>query len=36
MGAGTFSNMLGYGEQDWQKIREAIQSTNAADKARRG
>jgi hypothetical protein len=36
MGAGTFSNMLGYGEQDWQKIREAIQSTNAADKAKRG
>lgn len=36
MGAGTFSNMLGYGEQEWQKIREAIQSTNAADKAKRG
>ena len=36
MGSGTFSNMLSYTDQDWQKIRDAIQSTNAADKTRRG
>ena len=36
MGSGTFSSMLGYTDQDWQKIREAIQSTNAADKTKRG
>jgi len=36
MGSGTFSNMLGYTDQDWQKIRDVIQSTNAADKAKRG
>jgi NAD(P)-dependent dehydrogenase (short-subunit alcohol dehydrogenase family) len=36
MGTGTFSSMLGYAEADWQKIRDAIQSTNAADRAKRG
>jgi NAD(P)-dependent dehydrogenase (short-subunit alcohol dehydrogenase family) len=36
MGTGTFANMLSYTAQDWQKIREAIQGTNAADKAKRG
>jgi DNA-binding transcriptional regulator/RsmH inhibitor MraZ len=35
MGNGTFSNMMAYSENDWQRIREQIQSTNAADKARR-
>ena len=35
MGNGTFSNMMAYGENDWQRIREQIQSTNAADKAKR-
>lgn len=35
MGNGTFSNMMSYSEQDWVRIREQIQSTNAADKARR-
>jgi NAD(P)-dependent dehydrogenase (short-subunit alcohol dehydrogenase family) len=36
MGTGTFSSMLGYTDQDWQKIRDAIQSTTAADKNKRG
>ena len=36
MGSGTFSGMLSQTEEDWQKIRDAIQSTNAADKSRRG
>ena len=35
MGNGTFSNMLSYREEDWVRIREQIQSTNAADKAKR-
>ena len=35
MGNGTFSNMMSYSEEDWGRIREQIQSTNAADKARR-
>ena len=35
MGNGTFSNMMAYSEDDWHRIREQIQSTNAADKARR-
>jgi NAD(P)-dependent dehydrogenase (short-subunit alcohol dehydrogenase family) len=35
MGNGTFANMLAYGEDDWRRIREQIQSTNAADKAKR-
>ncbi len=35
MGNGTFSNMLSHSEDDWQRIRETIQSTNVADKAKR-
>ncbi|CAN5208767.1 SDR family oxidoreductase [soil metagenome] len=35
MGNGTFSNMMAYGEDDWRRIREQIQATNAADKAKR-
>src|SRR5205814_8775147 len=35
MGNGTFSNMMAYGEEDWRRIRDQIQSTNAADKAKR-
>ena len=35
MGNGTFSNMLAYGDDDWRRIREQIQSTNAIDKAKR-
>jgi len=35
MGNGTFSNMMAYGEDDWRRIREQIQSTNAADKVKR-
>jgi hypothetical protein len=35
MGNGTFSNMMAYGEDDWRRIREQIQSTNSADKAKR-
>ncbi|WP_422014171.1 SDR family oxidoreductase [Reyranella sp.] len=35
MGNGTFSHMMSYSEQDWVRIREQIQSTNAADKAKR-
>lgn len=35
MGNGTFSNMMSYSEQDWVRIREQIQSTNAADKVKR-
>ena len=35
MGNGTFSNMMGYSDADWQRIREQIQSTNAADRAKR-
>ena len=31
MGNGTFSNMMAYSEDDWRRIREQIQSTNAAD-----
>lgn len=35
MGNGTFSNMMTYSDDDWRRIREQIQSTNAADKAKR-
>jgi NAD(P)-dependent dehydrogenase (short-subunit alcohol dehydrogenase family) len=35
MGNGTFSNMMAYGEDDWRRIREQIQGTNASDKAKR-
>ncbi len=35
MGNGTFSNMLSHTEDDWRRIREAIQSTNASDRAKR-
>lgn len=35
MGNGTFSNMMAYSEADWQRIREQIQTTNAADRAKR-
>lgn len=35
MGNGTFSNMMSYSEEDWVRVREQIQSTNAADKAKR-
>ena len=35
MGNGTFSNMMTYSEDDWRRIREQIQSTNAADRAKR-
>src|SRR5256885_13942087 len=35
MGNGTFSNMMAYSEDDWRHIREQIQSTNAADRAKR-
>ncbi|MBM3643937.1 MAG: SDR family oxidoreductase [Alphaproteobacteria bacterium] len=35
MGNGTFSDMLKHTEQDWQRIRETISATNAADKAKR-
>lgn len=35
MGNGTFSHMTSYGEDDWRRIREQIQSTNATDKAKR-
>jgi NAD(P)-dependent dehydrogenase (short-subunit alcohol dehydrogenase family) len=35
MGNGTFANMMAYGDDDWRRIREQIQSTNAADRAKR-
>jgi NAD(P)-dependent dehydrogenase (short-subunit alcohol dehydrogenase family) len=35
MGNGTFSHMMAYGDDDWRRIREQIQSTNDADKAKR-
>lgn len=35
MGNGTFSNMMSYSEEDWVRVREQIQSTNATDKAKR-
>jgi NAD(P)-dependent dehydrogenase (short-subunit alcohol dehydrogenase family) len=35
MGNGTFSSMMAYGEDDWRRIREQIQTTNASDKAKR-
>jgi NAD(P)-dependent dehydrogenase (short-subunit alcohol dehydrogenase family) len=35
MGNGTFSNMMAYSEDDWRRIREQIQSTNAADRVKR-
>lgn len=36
MGHGTFSSMLSRTEDDWRQMREAIQATNAADRAKRG
>ncbi|WP_421998831.1 SDR family oxidoreductase [Reyranella sp.] len=35
MGNGTFSHMLSNTEDDWRRIRDQIQATNAADKAKR-
>jgi NAD(P)-dependent dehydrogenase (short-subunit alcohol dehydrogenase family) len=35
MGNGTFSNLMAQSEDDWRRIREQIQATNAADKAKR-
>jgi NAD(P)-dependent dehydrogenase (short-subunit alcohol dehydrogenase family) len=35
MGNGTFSNLMAHSEDDWRRIREQIQATNAADKAKR-
>jgi NAD(P)-dependent dehydrogenase (short-subunit alcohol dehydrogenase family) len=35
MGNGTFSNMMAHSEDDWRRIREQIQATNASDKAKR-
>ncbi|MBL0899539.1 MAG: SDR family oxidoreductase, partial [Reyranella sp.] len=35
MGNGTFAHMMSYSEDDWRRIREQIQSTNAADKVKR-
>ena len=35
MGNGTFANMMAYSEDDWRRIREQIQSTNATDRVRR-
>ena len=35
MGNGTFSNMMAYGEADWQRIRDSIRSTNDADETKR-
>jgi NAD(P)-dependent dehydrogenase (short-subunit alcohol dehydrogenase family) len=35
MGNGTFANLMAYGDDDWRRIREQIQATNAADKAKR-
>jgi NAD(P)-dependent dehydrogenase (short-subunit alcohol dehydrogenase family) len=35
MGNGTFSSLMAYGEDDWRRVREQIQSTNASDKAKR-
>ena len=32
---GTFANLMAYGDDDWRRIREQIQATNAADKAKR-
>jgi len=36
MGNGTFANMMAYSDDDWRRIREQIQSTNTADRAKRG
>lgn len=36
MGQGTFANMLSRSEDEWRQIRETIQATNAADRAKRG
>jgi hypothetical protein len=36
MGNGTFANMLSRSEDEWRQIRETIQATNAADRAKRG
>lgn len=35
MGNGTFSSMMSHSEDDWRRIRERIQTTNTADKAKR-
>jgi len=36
MGQGTFANMLSRSEDEWRQIRETIQATNTADRAKRG
>jgi len=36
MGNGTFANMMAYSDDDWRRIREQIQSTNEADRGKRG
>ena len=35
MGNGTFANLMAYSDDDWRRIREQIQATNAADRAKR-
>lgn len=35
MGNGTFAGMMSHSEDDWRRIREQIQSTNATDRAKR-
>jgi NAD(P)-dependent dehydrogenase (short-subunit alcohol dehydrogenase family) len=35
MGNGTFANMMAYSDDDWRRVREQIQSINAADRAKR-
>ena len=35
MGNGTFSSLMAYSDDDWRRVREQIQSTNASDKAKR-
>lgn len=35
MGNGTFANMMSHSDDDWRRIREQIQSTNATDRAQR-
>jgi NAD(P)-dependent dehydrogenase (short-subunit alcohol dehydrogenase family) len=35
MGNGTFANLMAHSEDDWRRIREQIQATNAADRAKR-
>jgi len=35
MGNGTFANLMAHSDDDWRRIREQIQATNTADKAKR-